>query len=60
MPVDKEYWKLWFSDDNQPKGCNVGCLALVMACIAVDALAVWTVWQIVQGITWLVSLMAYA
>ncbi len=52
MAVDKK--------DREASGCNVGCLALVVACIAVDALAVWTVWQMVQGIAWLVSLMAYA
>lgn len=46
--------------EDDGRGCNVGCVAVAIACLAVDALSLWTAWQVVQGIAWLASLMAYA
>lgn len=60
MAIDKEDWKMGCSEEDPPKGCNIGCLALMVACIAIDALAAWAVWQVAQGMSWLISLMAYA
>lgn len=60
MAVDKEVWKLGSSDENPSRGCIVGCLMLVIACIALGGLAIWAVWQVGQGLAWLVSLMACA
>lgn len=49
------------TEEERPSvGCNVGCLLIVIACLALDVLAAWAAWQVAQGIAWLVSLMAYA
>lgn len=60
MAISRDDWKMGYSDANPPKGCNKGCLLLVLLCVALDVLAAWTAWQVAQGIAWLVSLMAYA
>lgn len=51
-------------EDGKPQGCNRGCLAVVAACIAIDAVAFWALWQALNAMAeffaWLLSLMAAA
>lgn len=58
MTVSKEDWKAGFSEANPPKGCNKGCLLLVLLCVALDAAAAFVVWEVAQFMAWLISLMA--
>ncbi len=60
MAISRDDWKMGYSEANPPKGCNKGCLLLVLLCVALGVLAAWTAWQVAQGLAWLVSLMAYA
>lgn len=60
MTVSKEDWKAGFSEANPPKGCNKGCLLLVLLCVALDAAAAFVVWEVTQFMAWLISLMACA
>ena len=47
-------------DGDCPKGCRIGCLAIILACAAIDAATVFVIWQIAQFMAWILSLMAYA
>lgn len=49
-----------YSEANPPRGCNKGCLLLVLLCVALDAAAAFVVWEVAQFMAWLISLMAYA
>lgn len=37
-----------------------GCLAAIAACLAVDALVVWAVLQVIRFMTWLLAALASA
>lgn len=60
MAISKDDWKTGYSEANPPKGCNKGCLLLVLLCAALDVAAAFMVWEVAQFMAWLVSLMAYA
>lgn len=52
-PLSKEDWKIGYSEANPPRGCNWGCLLVILAALALDALTVWLaveVWRLVAGL----------
>lgn len=60
MAISKDEWKMGYSETNPPKGCNKGCLAIVAVCILIDIAMFWVIWQIVQFVGWLLTIMVSA
>lgn len=47
----REDWELGY--DYEPRGCNLGCLLVILAALALDALTVWLaveVWRLAAGL----------
>lgn len=47
----REDWELGY--DSEPRGCNLGCLLVILAALALDALTVWLaveVWRLAAGL----------
>lgn len=47
----REDWEL--GCDSEPRGCNLGCLLVILAALALDALTVWLaveVWRLAAGL----------
>lgn len=46
MSLSKDEWREGLTEERKPVGCG-GCLLLVLACLALDALTVFACWQLV-------------
>lgn len=47
----REDWEMGY--DSEPRGCNLGCLLVILAALALDALTVWLaveVWRLAAGL----------
>lgn len=47
MSLSKDEWRAGFTEESKPMGC-MGCLFLVLACLALDGLTVFLGHQIVM------------
>lgn len=45
MSLSKDEWRDGITEEGKPMGC-AWCLLLVLACLALDALTVFTGWQL--------------
>ncbi|MCI6274413.1 MAG: hypothetical protein MR874_06800 [Coriobacteriaceae bacterium] len=46
MSLEKDEWRAGMTEDRNPVGC-AGCLLIVLACLALDALTLFAGYQIV-------------
>lgn len=47
MSLSKDEWRAGFTEESKPMGC-MGCLLLVLACLALDGLTVFLGYKIVM------------
>lgn len=47
----REEWEAGLAGE-EPRGCANGCLVLVVACVAIDAIIVWAFIQALSSIGW--------
>lgn len=58
--LSRKDWEAGLTGDE--RRCRAGCVAIIAACLAVDAIAVWALLNVLQSaaqfFAWLLSLMA--